>query len=86
MKIFKYPGPSDISSCRQVVLELHNNGLVHKDLNRYNFSINHEEKVYLYDFDSFEKINDTINDERVKIDLGSLADKLEDTFGIGKYE
>lgn len=72
----------DLDGCKEVVEKIHGMGLVHGDVNRYNFIIDRsEDKEYVQMVD-FESVED-YEEEAAKLELAVLPFKLEEDSGRG---
>lgn len=72
-----YAGIEDLPRCEEVVRKLHSLGVVHGDLNRYNFIVA-EDRVILIDFETAAKSQD---EGEMAAELAGLREKLTDTSG-----
>ncbi|KAL4917598.1 hypothetical protein BDW62DRAFT_201623 [Aspergillus aurantiobrunneus] len=78
----QHAGPGDLAACQQVLGRLHQLGIRHGDINRFNFLIRGSEAV-LIDFDSAMKCDDQdALREESEASLGSLQDT---SMGKGTY-
>ncbi|KAH8812560.1 alpha-galactosidase A [Xylogone sp. PMI_703] len=70
----------DISACEDIVRRVHTLGIVHGDLNRYNFIVNEEKRaVHLIDFENAKAYSDI----KAKEEIDSLKDQLVEDTGRG---
>ncbi|KAK5997053.1 hypothetical protein PT974_02404 [Cladobotryum mycophilum] len=69
----------DLSLCHQALSRLHQLGIKHGDINKYNFLI-HQRKVTLIDFDNASR---TASAQELEGELGDLQDQLMETSGRG---
>lgn len=69
----------DLEGCQAVLRKFHILGLLHGDVNRYNFLIT-EEEIKLIDF---ERFSENVSAEAQAEELSSLEAELEDTSGRG---
>lgn len=73
-------GPEDYDACRKAIIEMHGAGLVHGDLNRYNFLVNREQdRAVLFDLEHAEEFDEA----SAQRELESLAAELSETTGRG---
>ncbi|EPE09143.1 alpha-galactosidase a [Ophiostoma piceae UAMH 11346] len=77
-----HAGIDDLAECAAVVRQLHAVGIVHGDLNRYNFVVDRRNGKKVVRVIDFEKAEPFIK-EKAEAELQSLAAKLEDESGIG---
>ncbi|PIG79091.1 hypothetical protein AARAC_008029 [Aspergillus arachidicola] len=77
------PGIQDLKDCAETVRLLHEHGIVHGDINRYNFLVT-DEGVKLFDFEVSAAQEDA-DSGAAKEELKGLAARLEDELGIGRY-
>ncbi|KAL8707895.1 MAG: hypothetical protein Q9225_007687 [Loekoesia sp. 1 TL-2023] len=70
-----YAGIEDLTRCEEVVRKLHSLGVMHGDLNRYNFIVT-EDQVMLIDFETSTKSHD---EGEMAAELVGLREKLTDT-------
>ncbi|KAI7219930.1 hypothetical protein KC333_g2662 [Hortaea werneckii] len=76
----EFAGPDDYDVCRKAILEVHGAGLVHGDVNRYNFLVDREQdRAILIDVEHAEEF-DEVSAQR---ELESLAAELSETTGRG---
>ncbi|OOO05636.1 RIO-like kinase [Aspergillus oryzae] len=76
------PGIQDLKDCTETVRLLHEHGIVHGDLNKYNFLVT-EEGVKLFDFEVSAAQEDA-DPGSTEDELKGLAARLEDESGIGR--
>jgi hypothetical protein len=70
----------DLPKCREALCNLHGMGLVHGDVNRFNFMVDRaKDRVCLLDFESVE----AFNEEMAKLEIESLSSELPDRTGRG---
>ncbi|KAL2015244.1 hypothetical protein VTK56DRAFT_5950 [Thermocarpiscus australiensis] len=69
----------DLSVCEAALKELHSRGLVHGDVNRYNFLITGEGAKLI----DFERLQENASDELRSMELESLRAELVDESGRG---
>ncbi|KAB8269430.1 hypothetical protein BDV30DRAFT_229861 [Aspergillus minisclerotigenes] len=80
---FVTPGIQDLKDCTETVRLLHEHGIVHGDLNKYNFLVT-EEGVKLFDFEVSAAQEDA-DPGSTEDELKGLAARLEDESGIGRH-
>lgn len=66
---------SDIAACQQTLDRLHQLGILHGDINRFNFLI-HGSKAVLIDFDTARKCDDQ---DALRKEFETLPSYLQDT-------
>ncbi|KFY30871.1 hypothetical protein V494_08038 [Pseudogymnoascus sp. VKM F-4513 (FW-928)] len=76
----RHAGIEDLDACEAVVRRLHGLGIVHGDLNRYNFLISEEGGAVLIDFETAKRSGDT---EAMEGEVKGLREKLLDESGNG---
>lgn len=78
----EFAGPQDLSRCQQLLRRLHALGLVHGDVNRYNFVVDRKPggSTLLLDWEHAEGYGEQIARE----ELDSLPSELSETTGRGK--
>ncbi|CAI6340619.1 unnamed protein product [Periconia digitata] len=70
----------NVSDCQNVLHRLHGMGLIHGDVNRYNFIVDQSHKtVRMIDFEHAEEFDET----RARQELESLASELTENTGRG---
>ncbi|KAL1880036.1 hypothetical protein Daus18300_001399 [Diaporthe australafricana] len=72
-------GIEDLSQCQEVLGRYHGLGLIHGDVNRYNFIIG-ESRVKMVDFEHYQE---TSSQEQMNSEMLSLPSELEDESGRG---
>lgn len=77
-----HPSISDLPACEAVVKRLHRLGILHGDLNRYNFLVS-EKGATLIDFESAQRPEDR---GAMKREMEGLREQLLDDSGIGGVE
>ena len=77
-----HAGIDDLAECTAVVRQLHSAGIVHGDLNRFNFVVDRRNGGKIVRVVDFEKAT-PFAEEAAEAELQSLADKLRDESGIG---
>ncbi|KAI7266472.1 hypothetical protein KC345_g8180 [Hortaea werneckii] len=76
----EFAGPEDHDVCKKAILEMHAAGLIHGDVNRYNFLVDREQdRAVLLDLEHAEEF-DEVSAQR---EIGSLAAELSETTGRG---
>ncbi|KAK3641220.1 hypothetical protein LTR56_011460 [Elasticomyces elasticus] len=75
----RHAGPQDLGLCQTVLAKLHGLGIVHGDVNRYNFLI-HDGQAILIDFDCARKCEDQTE---FKEEQQSMREQLSDESGLG---
>jgi hypothetical protein len=76
----EYASGEDLAECTDVLQRLHRIGLIHGDVNRYNFIVNRESKrVTVVDFEHAT----VFQEESARIELESLRVELEEHTGRG---
>ncbi|GAB1208705.1 hypothetical protein APSETT445_007456 [Aspergillus pseudonomiae] len=78
----KPPGVQNLRDCTETVRLLHAYGIVHGDLNKYNFLIT-EHGAKVFDFEN-AVVQGNVDPETAENEIETLAVKLEDESGIGK--
>ncbi|KAG5787102.1 hypothetical protein H9Q69_013831 [Fusarium xylarioides] len=76
----RHAGKEDLEACQTVLSQLHDLGILHGDVNRYNFIIGGDGKAVLIDF---EKAREDANAEEKEAEMRSLPQHLEDESGRG---
>lgn len=71
----------DLSRCRSVLQRLHDHGLLHGDVNRYNFVVQHNGAVRLVDFEGIQVCAD--DPGSMQDEMASLYDQLVEETGRG---
>ncbi|DAA72710.1 TPA_exp: Uncharacterized protein A8136_5945 [Trichophyton benhamiae CBS 112371] len=76
----RFPGPDDLARCEEVVRRVHDIGIVHGDINRYNFLIDDETgNIRLVDFEHAKHLTE----ETARAELDSLPSELAEETGRG---
>ncbi|KAI1807282.1 alpha-galactosidase A [Daldinia bambusicola] len=70
----------DLSACETALVELHELGFMHEDVNRYNFLVTEEGVVKLLDF---ERLRENASPESMSKELENLRAELVDESGRG---
>ena len=70
---------SDLHECETALHRLHNLGLLHGDVNRHNFLVNHD-GIKLIDFERFQE---NATEASKGLEMQSLRDELNDRLGRG---
>lgn len=78
------PGIGDLEACEKTVRLFHEQGIVHGDLNKYNMLVSNN-GVVIFDF-GVSTIREDEESLEAQEELRSLAERLLDDSGIGKYE
>lgn len=75
---------TDLPSCRSALQRLHDIGILHRDINRYNF-IFQDDGVRLIDFEKSQKFNGTTAYMQAKIqaEMDDLCEQLVENTGRG---
>ncbi|TGJ83157.1 hypothetical protein E0Z10_g5617 [Xylaria hypoxylon] len=71
--------PADLLACQSALAKLHSVGIIHNDINKYNFLVR-DEKAILIDFESAEKCGE---EEKLISEFLRLEHSLNDTSGSG---
>ncbi|PPR02904.1 hypothetical protein CVT26_009750 [Gymnopilus dilepis] len=77
----RWAGIEDLAKCQEAVKKLHSQGILHGDLNRYNFIVSDEGQVRLIDF-ADAKLN--ASEEDMQKEYDSLPERLVEESGLGK--
>lgn len=75
----RHATPNDLAICQEKVSSLHQVGILHGDVNKFNFLIRGKHAMIL-DFDSARKCDDAVEFEK---ELQCLAEQFSDTSGRG---
>ncbi|KAE8396860.1 hypothetical protein BDV37DRAFT_90820 [Aspergillus pseudonomiae] len=78
----KTPEIQNLRDCTEAVRRLHAEGIVHGDLNKYNFLIT-KDGAKVFDFEN-SIVQETVDPETAESEMETLAIKLKDESGIGK--
>jgi predicted Ser/Thr protein kinase len=73
----RHAGPQDLEACQKTLSRLHDLGILHGDINRFNFLIC-QSKAVLIDFDTAQKCNNLLLEE-----LEDLSLRLNDPSNWG---
>jgi hypothetical protein len=76
----RFASVEDLGSCKEVVRKLYGMGLIHGDVNRYNFIV--YEVTGLVRMIDFEHVED-FEEETMRVELRALEDELVETSGRG---
>lgn len=74
--------PEDLSTCQELVNRLHDLGLVHGDVNKHNFAVDHKKggSTLLLDWEHAEGYSEGV----AKKELASLPSELAESTGRGQ--
>ncbi|KAL9569013.1 hypothetical protein ACKAV7_006880 [Fusarium commune] len=76
----RHAGKEDLEACQSVLSQLHDLGILHGDVNRYNFIIGSDGKAVLIDF---EKARENASVEEKEAEMRSLPQQLAEESGRG---
>ncbi|SCN90947.1 unnamed protein product [Fusarium fujikuroi] len=76
----RHAGKDDLEACQNVLSQLHDLGILHGDVNRYNFIIGNDGKAVLIDF---EKAREDASTEEKEAEKKSLPQQLAEESGRG---
>ena len=82
----RFAGPGDLKACQKALGKLHGLGILHGDVNRYNFLVQgegEEKRVTMIDFDGVGRVNDL---DALRAEFESLSEGLADDSGLGGVE
>ena len=86
ISLARFAGPNDLEACQEALGKLHGLGILHGDVNRYNFLVQgegEEKRVTMIDFDGTERVNDL---KALRAEFESVSEKLADESGLGGVE
>ncbi|KAH7483460.1 hypothetical protein FOMA001_g5914 [Fusarium oxysporum f. sp. matthiolae] len=76
----RHAGKEDLEACQNVLSQLHDLGILHGDVNRYNFIIGTDGKAVLIDF---EKARENASVEEKEAEMKTLPQQLAEESGRG---
>jgi serine/threonine protein kinase len=79
----RVPDIQDLDNCKLTVHKLHEAGIVHRDVNKYNFLVT-DKGVKILDFENSTFIDDEESTQQSEKEIESLAGKLLDDSGMGE--
>lgn len=77
------PDPKDLEDCQKTARLLHDYGILHRDLNRYNILMT-DHGAIVFDFE-VAVVKEFVGAEESREELRSLEEKFKDGSGIGKH-
>jgi predicted Ser/Thr protein kinase len=86
IKDARHAGPEDLSECREMLGRLHNLGILHGDVNRFNFLVRKVDGTKNVTIIDFESARDCSDEAAFQEELKLLAKQLSAVDGVGGYE
>ena len=83
ISLARFAGLDDLEACQKALGKLHGLGILHGDVNRYNFLVQgegEEKSVTMIDFEAAQRVNDL---DALQAEYKSLSEKLADESGLG---